>query len=83
MVREVIEVNRKGFLSEKLDAFDADLLVLLALFLALRAWPDIILLEWLTEFVDTVFLSRFISLHHNNLLKRQWKSVMIFKFSVI
>ena len=82
MVREVIEVNRKGFLSEKLNAFDADLLVLLALFLALRAWPDI-LLEWLTEFVDTVFLSRFISLHHNNLLKRQWKSVMIFKFSVI
>ena len=82
MVCEVIEVNRKGFLSEKLNAFDADLLVLLALFLALRAWPDI-LLEWLTEFVDTVFLSRFISLHHNNLLKRQWKSVMIFKFSVI
>ena len=82
MVCEVIEVNRKGFLSKKLDAFDADLLVLLALFLALRAWPDI-LLEWLTEFVDTVFLSRFISLHHNNLLKRQWKSVMIFKFSVI
>ena len=82
MVCEVIEVNRKGFLSEKLNAFDADLLVLLALFLALRAWPDI-LLEWLTEFVYTVFLSRFISLHHNNLLKRQWKSVMIFKFSVI
>ena len=82
MVREVIEVNRKGFLSKELNAFDADLLVLLALFLALRAWPDI-LLEWLTEFVDTVFLSRFISLHHNNLLKRQWKSVVIFKFSVI
>ena len=82
MVCEVIEVNRKGFLSKELNAFDADLLVLLALFLALRAWPDI-LLEWLTEFVDTVFLSRFISLHHNNLLKRQWKSVMIFKFSVI
>ena len=82
MVREVIEVNRKGFLSKELDAFDADLLVLLALLLALRAWPDI-LLEWLTEFVNAVFLSRFISLHHNNLLKGQWKSVMIFKFSVI
>ena len=82
MVREVIKVNRKGFLSKKLNAFDADLLVLLALFLALRAWPDI-LLEWFTEFVDTIFLSRFISLHHNNLLKRHWKSVLIFKFSVI
>ena len=71
MVREVIEVDCKGFLSKELYAFDTDLLVLkfFLLVTVTRTWPGVLSFEGLAELVDTVFLSRFISLHQNNLLK--------------
>ena len=56
---EVIKVYRYCCLTEKLNVFDTDLLVLSSLLLSLLR----VCLERLTKLINTALLSRFIDLH--------------------